>query len=198
MGGFLAVSAFQVDDPEAVLASAERFFAGRECAASRIGAAWPGDEDLQVYAPAGGWTVAFWPNRFTSAPAARAISAELGCLAVDVDVFDGDYWTHTLLRDGEVLDVFSSDPEEAEVSPGAPDVIAAAMGVPVDWVQPYLVVVDDDESPGRAFADDQFEVDDPWVFADLWRRLGVHYPDDLAAGAGGLRLSGEWRLRPSG
>jgi hypothetical protein len=33
------------------------------------------------------------------------------CLASDVDVYDGDFRSHTLLSDGEVLDRFCSIPD---------------------------------------------------------------------------------------
>jgi hypothetical protein len=32
----------------------------------------------------------------------------------------------------------------------------------------------------KAWPDDRFHLDDPWVFADFWNRLGITYPEDPA------------------
>lgn len=211
MGGFLAVSAFLTEDAAGVQAAAERFFTAHDCASEPIGPGQPGDEDLQIYPPVGGWTVALWPNHFTGAAVVPAISAELHCLASHVDIYDGDFWNHLLLSDGHIRDRFCSMPDyftrdSAELDwliaryAGHPSMIAAAVGRPVEQIAPYLVrVITKDDvtvSPiGKAFPDDQAELDDPQVFVDFWRRLGVRYPDDTAAGRGGLRLAGDWRSK---
>jgi hypothetical protein len=45
---------------------------------------------------------------------------------------------------------------------------------------------------GRAFPDDEFELDDAWVFVDFWRRLGPRYPDETTSHARALRLAPDW------
>lgn len=206
MGGFMAVSAFRTQDADGVLAAAERFFIGRGCSVERIGPAAPENEALQVFRPVDGWTVVLWPNWFSATALAQAISADLHCLASDIDVYDGDLWNHRLVRDGKILDQFCSvpdyftdDPAEIERFAGRPDLVAAEVGRPIEQISPYfvrLVEDEDDMSPvGKAFPDDQSEIADPDVLFDFWRRLGVHYPHDLLAGIGGLRLAGEWRPR---
>ena len=45
-----------------------------------------------------------------------------------------------------------------------------------------------DAEIARCCSDDEFDLDNPWVFADLWRRLGVRYPDVALAPEARLRL----------
>jgi hypothetical protein len=80
-------------------------------------------------------------------------------------------------------------------------------------VAPYLTVRADEEEDdeayverGRAFPDDEFELDGTWVFVDFWRRLGIPYTGDTvgpaygvdmgpdAAWAGRLPNDNEWKL----
>lgn len=44
----------------------------------------------------------------------------------------------------------------------------------------------------KAFPDDEFELDSPWVFVDFWRRFGPHHPEDLSTCAARLRLAPGW------
>lgn len=53
--------------------------------------------------------------------------------------------------------------------------VADALGVTADIVAPYYaqpteVVL------GAIRGGERFSVDDPWVFVDLWSRLGIPYP----------------------
>lgn len=122
-----------------------------------------------------------------------------------VHTYDGDYWVHTLIRNGERLDRFASMPGYFVEDPtellavqrawaGNAQVVARALGRPADQVAPYFVHVpaDRDNELGRAFGDDDFDRDDIWVFVDLWRRLGITYPEDVKASVASLRLAPDW------
>jgi len=76
-----------------------------------------------------------------------------------------------------VPDYFS--PPDAESWAGDPARFSEALGVDPETIARYLVAVDPDgeESLGKAFEDDEFEIDDYWVFTDMWRRMGITYPD---------------------
>ena len=41
---------------------------------------------------------------------------------------------------------------------------------------------------GRFFPGDEFELGSEWLFVDLWRRLGIRYPDDLGASSEVIRF----------
>jgi hypothetical protein len=45
---------------------------------------------------------------------------------------------------------------------------------------------------GKAFPDDEFELDSPWVFVDFWRRLGPRYPQHPSASPARIRLASGW------
>lgn len=215
MGEFVAASAFHTDQLDRVQDAVEGFFAEHRWPAQRVGEGDAGPDDVTVFAPVNGWTVVLWPAYFSDVPAAQSVSRVLGVLASTVHIHDGDYWGHTLLRDGQVVDRFASmpdyftdDPDEvaalARTWAGNPTVVAEAVGRPVADVAPYLVPValdgdeDDDElyeepdGLGKALPDDAFDLDDPWVFVDFWRRLGITYPQDVTAFANRLRLEPNW------
>jgi hypothetical protein len=138
------------------------------------------------------------------------VSQRLGGVGSAVTIHDGDYWTHTLLRDGQTLDRFASMPDYFANDPdaiarlvakfvGNPAVVAATLGCPVDQVAPYLVhamvtehldsLLLDGPDLDPAYADDEFDRESPWVFADFWRRAGITYPPDVSAYAAHLRLA---------
>ncbi|SFR26551.1 hypothetical protein SAMN04488564_11043 [Lentzea waywayandensis] len=210
MGEFTAATAFRVEDAGAVLAAAGRFFAEHSCPAALVPDADPATEDeVQVFPPVNGWTVILWPAYFFELAAAEFMSLDLGALASTARIYDGDYWNHSLLRDGVLLDTFASMPdyftddadEVARLSAkyaGHPAVIAEAVGCPVGDLVPYLVHLGDDEA-GKAFPDDEFALDSPWVFVDFWRRFGPIYPEDLSSHVGRIRLAPGWLDKlPSG
>jgi hypothetical protein len=159
--------------------------------------------DVTMCATTSGWTVLGWPDDAFGHErnAARALSASLGTVASTVSVYDGDYWTHVLFDRGEEVDRFASVPDyfaedEAEADQlkreyaGNPAAVAAAVGVDVAQVAPYLTVVPEDDEEldaeeesmaagrGRAFPDDEHDLDGTWVFVDFWRRLGIPYSGD--------------------
>jgi hypothetical protein len=150
--------------------------------------------------------VVLWPQYFNihDVPATEFVSERLGVLASAVHTYDGDYWVHTLIRNGEQLDRFASMPgyhlEDSTELPaferawaGNPQLVAETMGRAADQVAPYFVHVpaDSDAELGKAFDDDEFDRGDIWVFVDLWRRLGITYPDVTTAVAS-LRLAPDW------
>lgn len=212
MGLFVTVSAFRVGDAAKVRDTAMGFFAARSWPAELIAPDEPAaDEDVLIYAPVSGWTVIVWPGYFTELAAVEFMSRELNALASTVRIHDGDYWSHTLLRDGDTLDRFATMPdyftdEPAEIErlrskyAGKPAVVAQTTGSPVSDVAPYLVQADpdDEDESGKAFADDEFDLDDPWVFVDFWRRLGPRYPDDISKHQARIRPAADWVKNLSG
>ncbi|HEX6686528.1 MAG TPA: hypothetical protein VF062_27400 [Candidatus Limnocylindrales bacterium] len=205
MGEFVTASAFRSGDLDAVRDAALGFFTAHSCPADPAADAAPvtGD-DVLFFAPAEGWTVVLWPPYFTELAAVEHTSQRLGILAATTRIYDGDYWSHALVHGGTVLDLFATMPgyftdDAAEIArlrtkyAGRPEILAEAAGRPVEQLAPYLVHVDlGDDMGGKAFPDDEFELDDPWVFVDFWRRLGPVYPHDPSAYAARLRLAPGW------
>lgn len=145
-------------------------------------------DDVSAFGSVNGWTVVLWPEYFNihDVAAVADMSGRLGVLASTVHTYDGDYWAHRLFRSGVELDRFASVPGYFAEDPnellaleqrwaGNAMVVAEAVGCPVGQVAPYLVHVPAgaDGRAGKAFADDEFPIDDMWVFVDFWRRLGI-------------------------
>ena len=200
MGLFLTASAFRTTDTEAVRGAALAFFAELGWPAEVV----PADDtedDVRVYPAEHGWTVVLWPEYFFEEPAVESISRALGVVTSAVHVYAGDYWVHTLLRDGEVLDRFASVPGYFSDDPDLPlryagnaALIAEVTGARAADLEPYLIHLgDDDDELGPAFPDDEFDLTDVWVFADFWRRVGPRYPDDIVGHAAQVRLAPGWQ-----
>lgn len=207
MGVFLAVSAFRRVDP-AVLADALVTVAEGFGSSAEVVPAGPAEEDsAAVFAPAGDWTVVVWPDRFNlhDVDTCVALTAALGTTVSTVHVYDDDYWTHAVVADGTVLDLFCSVPDYFDDDPvlavryaGRPDLVGEALGVDPALVGRYLQPA---EKAGGAQArpGDEFTLDDFWVFTDFWRRMGISYPSDLGAPAVLVDLGDSWsQMFPSG
>jgi hypothetical protein len=142
--------------------------------------------EARAFATKDGWTVVVWPGYFPEIAAAHALSDALGALVVTTHEYDNDYWTLVVFDDGRRLVQFASWPaywggtveEIRKVTrewSGPPGRLAKAFELPVSTVAPYLV----HNASGKAFPEDGFARENFWVFTDLWRRLGITYPEDL-------------------
>ncbi|MBP2327410.1 hypothetical protein JOF56_007795 [Kibdelosporangium banguiense] len=181
MGEFVTVPAIETENEDAVSAATGRFFESCSWPARPVGNAEPvTEDDVLFFPPLNGWTVILWPAYFTELAAVESISRDLGVLVSTVRIHDGDYWCHSLLRNGSTLDRFASVPDyftddSGEIArlkaayAGRPAIVAEAAGRTPDQVAPYFVPVATQEM-GKAFDDDEFGLDDPWVFTDFWRR----------------------------
>jgi hypothetical protein len=191
MGGFMALTALPVTDTWAVADAISRYAARHGVLTEVLGPEAVNDDDVATVSPPhDGWSVMAWPTYFVGLePAALWLSAEFGAVSSAMTFYDGDFWMHVACERGEYRDQFASmpgyfaeDPDEVAALrrrwAGSPATLSSLFGRPVDEIAPYLVEPED----LRAFPDDTFTLDDPWVFVDFWRRLGITYPDP-AAGA---------------
>lgn len=209
MGSFLAVSAFKDVTAERVADAVVSFAAEHDIEAEVLNGG-PADESTQaaVFAPKGGWTVVLWPHGFNlhDVDACQRLTQTLGTVASTVHIYDDDYWTHVVLSSGEIVDRFASQPSYFEdvAAPvaaayaGNPAAVAATVGCTADDVAPYLRVTPEDGEETFARDGDEFPLDSPWVFTDLWRAMGIAYPDDVASGVALVDLGDGWDDLPSG
>jgi hypothetical protein len=211
VGLFLNLTAVRSSDAAAVAEAVAGFAALHDVRAELL----PIEADMQrkvalVVPPVNGWTVINWP-RFIPflLRASRWLSGEFNTIASAVDVFEGDDWSHVAISGGEVRDRYSTAPRN-RVPPGTtsreanrrwggnPRVVGETFGVDPDLIAPYFAGINiriakllwhhaRPSYSGKVWPDDEFPLWDVWVFADLWRRLGITYPDPDAA-AGGHRI----------
>ena len=114
MGNFLAVTAFKVDSVPHVSSAITNFMASHGVQCQLLPASSPADErqDVQLYAPLGGWTVALWPAYFSmhDFPLARALASADNWLLSTVHVYDDEYWEHLSCSGITELHAFCSRP----------------------------------------------------------------------------------------
>jgi hypothetical protein len=48
---------------------------------------------------------------------------------------------------------------------------------------------------GKVASDDEFDIDNFWVFTDFWTRLGILYPDDMSQWQKRIRLHRKFNER---
>jgi hypothetical protein len=194
MGSFLAVSAFRDRSVDAVAESVRKFMSAHGVAFEFVNTAEPDPHvDAAAYSPPNGWTVFLWPEYFNvhDIPLCEIVSRDLQTLVSTVHVYDDDYWTHVLFDRGELVDRFASMPgyfaDDAGQAAmlerawaGDADRLADALDVAPEVIRPYLVHVDPEaaEMP-KAFPDDESDLEDFWVFVDMWRRVGITYPEEV-------------------
>lgn len=205
MGLFLEMTAVRSCDAAAVAGAVAGFAALHGVRADLL----PVEADMQrkvavVVPPVNGWTVINWPRHITFLiGVSRWLSGELNTVASAVDVFEGDDWSHVAISDGEVRDRYSTTPRNRVQSGttsreanrrwgGNPRVVGETFGVDSDLIAPYFAGINirllkvlwrhaRPSYSGKVWPDDQSPLWDVWVFADLWRRLGITYPESQAA-----------------
>jgi hypothetical protein len=194
------MTAFQSEDPRAIADAIVRYSATHDVPAEVLVAEPEQTFDAaSVELPADGWSVVSWPRRLRGhIKISRWLSGELGVAASLVEVYDSDAWTHVALDRGEVRDRFATMPE-AQTSDvtsrteakrrwaGNAGTVAELFGRPSSDVAPYfqrpsLLRVLWSRLAGKplgvkAFPDDEYNLDEDWVFTDFWRRAGITYPD---------------------
>jgi len=189
MGLFLTVSAVKALDPTEIAQLIEADFSARSIACRRLADGERNESpktDIVIFEPRQGWSVVLWPEYFGECahPFAKSLAGQDRVVST-VDVYDGDYWTHRALRGSALLHDFCSAPDYWEGEPREwntdPTELAHTFGVEAAELQPYLVVSGSSRA-GRAHPDDEFDLENIWVFVDFWRRLGIVYPQEMDKG----------------
>ena len=92
--------------------------------------------------------------------------------------YDQEAWGYELTDHDEILDGFwnASDGYEGL---GNAQVLSQVFGVSIDIISPYLKRIDAPNAVlGKAFTDDEYPLDDPWVRIDFLKKLGILYPEN--------------------
>jgi hypothetical protein len=148
------------------------------------------DVDATYLAPASDtWSSAMLHlNSMLGEPFAEELSRLTGNLALAVFEYDQDAWGYTLCDGGAVLDRFWSVPAAVDMADeecaGNVEIVSSALGVPAEWIAPYIRHLTGTEQGMKAFEDDEFSLSDHWVRVDFMRRLGLNYPAPGKAAGG--------------
>jgi hypothetical protein len=145
--------------------------------------------DVMVVGEAGDNRITvLYPGEFMTWDKASAhLSRSLSVPVFSFHIHDEDLWMYTLSVEGEDVDHFTPIPdywfddlpdEERELWAGNAAVVARYWpGVEAKAIENYLVPWDlDEEEPGKAYDDDEFEYHDCWQLVDFMRKLGLLYP----------------------
>jgi hypothetical protein len=96
--------------------------------------------------------------------------------------YDESAWGYCLFQDGKLIDTFWNDHvtvEQPKIECTANiDILASMFKVAKSDVQPYLMDISGKENLGKINANDEFELEDPWVRVDFMKQLGLIYPEN--------------------
>ena len=188
MGNFMAVTGFHTSDHSEIVDFVVQYAKRNRVGVELLNGNTPPKEetDALIYNPENGWSIIFWPRYFSANdfPLARAYARAKNICVSSLHVYDSDYWEHIFLNGDQVEHLFCSSPnfweeEEEEIRNWIDDPaqMCKTLSIPVASVEKYLVDVGLEELSGKAYPDDQFELDDFWVMVDFWRKLGINYPE---------------------
>lgn len=155
---------------------------------------------LLVYSSENNWVVIKWPRSYFSYDKpSKQISKEFQTVVSVINVYDGDFWEHSFLKDGKQLDSFHSAPDyhheiDSEslkfIQPGNPQLIAAELKIDLKKIKPYF---NRDSSREirykKVFPEDVYELMHGLVFIDFWEKLGIRLPEETEVPAYAFELS---------
>lgn len=223
MGYFLAASAIRnssvVDVANAIVEFTSRHDVQSSILATAQGEYTPSSDAL-VFDPADDWTVVLWPEYFSIHDFAASLEMSQGLQTIicSAHVYDSDYWAHGLFERGAWLDRFCSIPDyfadsDADADQlaaewrGDPVAFAGRFQVTAEMIAPYfsqfrarphdsnIRLLRIDTPTGKVAADDEFEIENFWVFTDFWRKLGIEYPQDVSRWSSCIRLGRNFTRR---
>ena len=136
---------------------------------------------------ASGHVTVVWPDQgdWDFEMLAQRLSERLRRPALGLHIHDDDLWMYLLYSSGKLVDKFNPLPdywgelEEEDMASwgGRADVVCEHWpSVSKEAVSKYLRKWDFEDT-GKAYPDDEFEVNDCWQLVDFMRRLGLDYPD---------------------
>jgi hypothetical protein len=117
------------------------------------------------------------------------LTRRLGTTASAVSVYEDVLWTHHLVERGAELDRYVNLPdyfgpgEYDDTWTGDPPLVAATVGADPAELEPYFRQVSPNRArtrwmrPPKAHPTDAYHLLDGWVVTDLWRRMGILWPD---------------------
>ncbi len=150
----------------------------------------------------GGWSSLLLPLRSELGdPLAMALSRATNSAVLACYEYDQCAWGFAVFVNGARVEYFWNAPDFVQVSPESCSASAEALGqlfaVDPAPLVPYLTHRDLERRPGKAHADDEFELGDHWVRVDFMRRLGIAYANPGSPGFRHVRLNACSRPRPS-
>lgn len=152
--------------------------------------------DVSVTRSAPGWVVVRPHYVVPSDKLAVELTRRLQVLASAVMIYEDVFWSHWLVDGGEVLDRHVNLPgyfgpgEFDDSWQGDPELVAQAVGADPAEIGPYFRQVSVRRArsrllpPIRAHRSDSHTLLDGWVVTEMWRRMGIRWPDPSA----GIRL----------
>lgn len=203
MGEFITTTACKFNDPDVLSEEIVEYCRSYDVPARILNEAddCRSRSDATLFAPKNGWIVIDWPTYFgQDIPIIQSLSLKHQFLASNVSVHDGDFWWHSLVRNGELLDQYMSYPNYFDDTTSIPQwqmnefkasgvVVAENTGIDIREIEGYFEPITDDEERDKVHPDDQCTLEDCWVFTDFWRKLGIEYPQGSAPVAATIELT---------
>ena len=109
------------------------------------------------------------------------LSKKTNSLVITFLEYNQDAWGYCLYENGKLLDNFWNNhiivEREANECVADINLLASKFQVDKTLIAPYLIDVGGKHNLGKAFENDEFDLDNHWVRVDLMDKLGLIYPD---------------------
>lgn len=134
---------------------------------------------------------------------AMALTRRLPTVSSAVKIYEDVLWMHHLVEGGVELDRFVNLPgyfgpgEYDDSWTGDAALVATTVGVGADELAPYFRQVSVPRArsrwlrPPKAHQSDEYDLLDGWVVTELWRRMGIAWPDPSAASTARVPLGND-------
>jgi hypothetical protein len=148
-----------------------------------------GRYDVRVTRSGPGWVVVRPHYVVPPDKLAVELTRRLQVLASAVMIYEDVLWSHWLVDGGEVLDRYVNLPgyfgpgEYDDSWQGDPGLVARSLGIEASEIAPYFRQVSVRRArsrllpPIKAHRSDTHTLLDGWVVTELWRRMGIRWPD---------------------
>lgn len=185
----VALRSDDADEVVDVLLSILRGLGRRVDADTGAGGTRPNRYDARVSSSAPGWVVVRTHYVVPADKLALELTRRLRVLASAVMIYEDVLWSHWLVDAGEVIDHHVNlpgyfGPGEYDASwQGDAALVARVVGADPAEIAPYFRQVSVRRArsrllpPIRAHRSDTYTLVEGWVVTELWRRMGILWPD---------------------
>ena len=149
--------------------------------------------DVFYAAPGTGWATLVPHYVVPAEKLAIELTRRLDTVSSAVTIYEDVLWMHHLVEHGEELDRFVNLPgyfgpgEFDDSWTGDASLVARTVGTDPAELAPYFRQVSLPRArsrwrrPPKAHAEDEYDLLTGWVVTELWRRMGISWPDPAAA-----------------
>ena len=189
MGLFLSLSGIIGKTPEESLAALQAYAISKGGNLKRVTSEIEDDKRCVVAGENNNTTIIYPPDHLDRDESSAFLSSELHAPVFSFHIHDGDFWMFTLYRDGKIITQFNPIPDYWDWDDDIPSKALAAWQGDAATVCKHVLYLRpenieryfqrwnlEDENPGKAYENDEYNFGDEWQLIDFMNKLWLPYP----------------------